>query len=345
MNVGQVIELAKEWVRDHGSQTPGFCGAHLMGALNHLPKNTPFPSYKDVDLNLVLKELQTSEPWEISYKGLILECGRVSVERYRSPEVVLSDPGLAPNLVTNSILSDPFGMLTELHAVVSREYPRRKWVLARYEAEKKRALQGLQGIERANSLVEILVNLYSLIGGITGTIAVADLKPPTHRRCLIVMREVLEAYGEVELEEEVLGLLGFAQLGRADVEGYLQECIEAFDRAVEVTRTPVPAGFKLHPYVRPYMVEGAREMINEGYHREAMYWILLFWAISNTAIQLDAPEGEKDYYQAKFGRFLSDIGWGTLHDAAIRRPQASKLANNIFNTAKEIIDRNPEIMD
>lgn len=37
MNVGQVTELAREWVETEGSQTLGFCGAHLMGALNYAP--------------------------------------------------------------------------------------------------------------------------------------------------------------------------------------------------------------------------------------------------------------------------------------------------------------------
>ena len=55
----------------------------------------------------------------------------------------------------------------------------------------------------------------------------------------------------------------------------LQECATAFDRAVEVTRTPIPLGHKLQPYVKPYLVEGAREMIDEGYHREAVLWIPL----------------------------------------------------------------------
>ncbi|MCD6289916.1 MAG: hypothetical protein J7M34_05375, partial [Anaerolineae bacterium] len=207
MNVRQVVEIAKEWVQDHGSQLPGFHGAHLMGTINYLPKDAPFPPYKDVDMNLVLED--HGVPLDAFYKGLILEGGRVSVEEYRSPEAVLSHPGLAPNLAVNSILSDPSGLLTRLHTVVAQEYPRRKWVLARCEAEKKRYFEGLQKIRHADSVSEALVNLYLVTEGLTGIVAVAALRPPTHRRCLILMRQVLEEHGMVELEEDMLRLMGF----------------------------------------------------------------------------------------------------------------------------------------
>ena len=62
MNVKQVIELAKEWVEIYGSQTPGFCGAHLMGSINHMPPDTPFPAYKDVDLSQELTTTHLSLP-------------------------------------------------------------------------------------------------------------------------------------------------------------------------------------------------------------------------------------------------------------------------------------------
>ena len=65
MNAGQVIEIAKEWVDQVGSKEPGFIGAHLMGSLVSMPKEAPFPSFKDVDLHLVLRDVPESEPREI----------------------------------------------------------------------------------------------------------------------------------------------------------------------------------------------------------------------------------------------------------------------------------------
>jgi hypothetical protein len=49
LNTGQAIELARQWVEVHGSQTPGFRGAHLMGGLTYTPKDALFADYKDIE--------------------------------------------------------------------------------------------------------------------------------------------------------------------------------------------------------------------------------------------------------------------------------------------------------
>jgi hypothetical protein len=122
MDVGQVMALAHEWVEVHGSHTPGFCGAHLVGGILSMPKESFFPPYLDVDFKLVLESTQEVEPHEIAYQGLILEYGTIGIEHYRSAEAVLSNPELACNLAVESILADPADLLHPLHAVVAQEY-------------------------------------------------------------------------------------------------------------------------------------------------------------------------------------------------------------------------------
>lgn len=344
MNIGQVIALAKEWVETYGSRIPGFCGAHLNGSLNYTPHDAPFSASSDVDINVVLQGAQTGNPQDLPYKGLILEYGSLSLERYRSSELVLADPELAANLAVDSILSDPIGILAPLHTTVAKEYPRRKWVLARCEAEKQQTRQGLERLQHARSPVEAVSNLGAFFSaGLTGLIAVANLTPPTHRRCLILMKELLEQHGRADLHEDVLKLLGFAHLHTVPVQAYLHDCAEAFDCAVRVTRTAVPFGFKLHAHVRPYFIEGTQEMIVAGYPREAMYWILAGVMIANGAIQVDASDDEKRYFQAKMNRLLSDMGWSTLQDVTLRFESAKTLADKVFQVADDMANRNSRI--
>jgi hypothetical protein len=343
MNVGQVIELAKEWVEIYGSRTPGFCGAHLTGGLNYTPHDAPFSASSDVDVNIVLEGAHTSDPQDLPYKGLILEYGSLGLERYRSPELVLADPELAANLAVDSILSDPIGILAPLHTTVAKEYARRKWVLARCEAEKQRTRNGLEELQHANSPVEAMFSLVEFSIGITGLIAVANLTPPTHRRCLILMKGLLEQHGRVDLQEDMLKLLGFAHLQHGQVQAYLQDCAEAFDCAVRVTRTPVPFGFKLHAHVRPYVIDGMQEMIVAGYPREAMLWILAGMMIANGAIQADGSDDEKGYFQAKLNQLLSDMGRSTLQDLTFHVEQAKTLADEVFQVADDMVSRNSRI--
>ena len=345
MKTRQVIDLAREWVAMNAIPMPGFLGAHLMGSINFMTKESLFPHYKDVDLHLVLENPPEGDPQDFAYRGLILEVAAVGADHYDSHERILSDPGLAANLAASSILADPNGMLSKLHATVSQEYARNRWVSQRCEAEKTVALQGLAGLQHANSPVEALGPLLgSLAVGLAGLVAVANLRPPTHRRCLILMRELLTSIDRVDLQEDLLDLLGYAHLSRLQVECRLHDVAEAFDRAVQIIRSPVPLGFKLQPHVRPYLVDASQEMIAEGFHREAMGWIMVFLMITMNVLQTEAPEDEKTYFQTKANYILGEVGWDTLNDKPRRMQQAQRLVNEIFRVADEIVHHNPEVL-
>ena len=343
MNVGQVIELAKEWVEIYGSQIPGFCGAHLMGGLNYMPKDAPFPSYRDVDMNILSRDTQNTEVYDVSYKGLMVEYGAAPIEDYQSPERVLANPSLASNLAVNSILSDPIGRLAPLQKAVEFEYSHRKWVVARCDSAKDSAENSINGLRQANSPFDAYPHLSELIVSLSGLIAFAGLKPPTHRRSLVLAKKVLESYGQADLHEEILAGYGSIHMGKAEVQAYLLDCVAAFDKAVEVTRTPFPFQFKLHPHVKPYFIEGSREMIEEGYHREAVPWIAAGTLISAYAIQLDAPEDEKPPFLAAAYKLLSALRLTSPEDIELRVQQAKALTERACKVADFIVNENSEI--
>ena len=342
MNIGQVRALVQEWVEAHGSRTPGFCGAHLMGGILSLPEENVFPASDDVDITLVLENTQERETLDMAYKGLLLECGTVGIQYYRSPEAVLSNPELASNLAVDSILSDPVGLLTPIHAVVKQEYARRTWVQARCSYEKNLVTHALEELSQATSPAQALLPLISVLVYLAGLLIVADLRPPTHRRALVLLREILSQQGRGALQEEALGLLGYAHLTHPQVQAYLQDAATTFDRAVEVTRTPVPFGFKLHPYVRPYLVDGLEELIQQGNHREVMLWVTFALWLANNAIQIDAPDAEKPLFQARLDRLLQETGLTTPTDVVARSQAARQLAGKIFKIADEMVERWPE---
>jgi hypothetical protein len=347
MNVRQVIQLAKEWVRLYGSQIPGFCGAYLTGGINAMPPDAPFPPYRDVDVHIVLEEggKSTQDNLELEYEDLILACGFKGRAEYRPPESVLTNPHIAPNLAVDSVLSDPTGLLTEIQQVVAKEFARRRWVVARSEYEKKRALEYLEPLSQADSPFEVLLGLWWFASFLSGLVAVASLKLPTHRKALVLMKELLQSQHGSDLHEGLLTVLGYADMSPEKVGFYLQECTVAFDRAVAVKRRPSYWGFKLRPHVRPYAIDGAREMMDESHHREAMYWIEAFFVIALAVIQNDAPEEEKPRFQATFGRLLSDLGLRTPDDWRSRLRQARKLADEVFRVADDIVVHNPGVMD
>lgn len=344
MKVEQVIALAKEWVDAEASRMPGFCGAHLMGGITYTPREADFPPYRDVDMSIILAGKQEMGVHDVAYRGLILEYGEHGVERYAHADTVLADPELASNLVADSILADPQGTLAPLQATVRQEYARRQWVLARCGVGERSARASLAALGQEQTLVGFQVSLVTFLLGLTELCASASLTPPTHRRNLIVMRQVLERYGQSALAERLLAFVGFAHLTRAAVAGYLQECAVTFDRAVQIVRTPVIYKFKLQPHVRPYIVDGSQAMIDEGFHREAMYWIWTNLAVANNAIQTDGTDTEKPLYQAKLDRLLRDMGWLNPKERAPRLAAAQQLADDVVAAARRIVDSHPQIV-
>jgi hypothetical protein len=343
MNVAQAIISAREWVDLHGSRVPGFRGAHLMGSILSMPKDALFPPYKDVDIMLVLENIQGEQEeyaLEISYHGFILECGALSIEQYRSPEKVLSNPELACNLAVKSILSDPTSLLIPLQAVVAGEYARRKWVRARCTYEKQLVTESLEALRRAFSPFEreeAIFQLLSVMLYLAGLLAVAHLRPPTYRRSLVLLRTFLVEQGRRELYEEALNILGYAHLTRQQVESYLQDGTLAFDRTLEVKQGPFPFDYKYHPHVRPYIINGSQEMILEGYHREAMFWIHGFLKFSTFALQMYAPQAERLFFQAKLENLVQDLGLATSDELLTRFQRAEELARNIFAIADDVV--------
>jgi hypothetical protein len=342
--VREVIEIVQEWVDLYARPLPGFAGAYLWAGITALPPDAPFPLYRDVDLVLVLPEGTQDDTVEVFYRGLMLEVISQYPNVHDDPEAILANPSHGPNMAATQILSDPTGVLTPLQKKVSAEFGRRRWVEARCEAEKASAEKHLDAMRAVSSPVERLESVWALLGALSGLLAVAQLKRPTTRRTLTLLRELLEAQGRADLHEAALTLFGSALLSRADVEAMLDRSVVAFDRSVDVYRTPTPYGFTIRPHLRPYLVEATREMIDEGSHREAVYWIAALAGESYLVLQNDAPDIEKPEFAAQLQDMHVALGYaGISREAWVERvASAERLTNEIYRIAMEIAARHPE---
>lgn len=347
MNVAEVSAIAREWVEQYGSRLPGYCAAHLMGSVPALPKTAAFPPYRDVDIAIISSEGKKDDEHnvEVSYRGVIIECGFYGTDEYASAEVLLANPGLAPHLAVDSVLHDPHGLLRAVQPLVAHGYRRRHWVLARCEVEKRDALDLLQKLGHAAATDEYLGVLYPLVAQpLCGLIAVAHLCAPTHRRCLGMTHDLLHQAGRPELHEALLDLLGYTTLTRTQVESWLQPLSTAFDRAVAVKRSPSPYGFKVHAHIRPYFVEGARELIEEGLHREAMWWLVSGFYVCNAVIQNDGDAGEKGYFEDVYRAMLGSLATETPSERQARTLRARRLAGEMFALADKTVAAHPLVI-
>lgn len=337
--VAEVVDIVREWVDLQAGHLPRFAGAYLWGGITALPADAPFPLYRDVDVVVVTEDAH-DENQEIPYRGLMLEVIALDLAAHQDAEAVLASPSHGPNMATTQILADPTGILLPLQGTVAARFGRHRWIRARCEAQKASAERSLAAMRRASTPVEILDSVREFLGALTGLIAVAQLGRPTTRRTLALLRELLEARGRPDLHEAALAIMGSARLSRADVQTMQDQSVIAFDRAVEVYKTPTPYGFALRPHLRPYYVAGTQEMIDEGNHREAVFWITCL-DTAYIVLQNDAPPAEKPLFAAQFHAMHDLLGYTSAETRANRVDAAGRLAQEIYRIADALVSLHP----
>jgi hypothetical protein len=358
VNVKQAKQSAKAWVDANLDQWPGLRAAHLVGGVTTMDDDASFPTYKDVDVHLIFADgspALAGDGWwsrilEAPFGGVAIEAGVKSVAEYRSAEAVLANPEIAHHLTVDSVLYDPEGMLRDLQGPVRVEYPRRRWVRARLDHE-RRALTGALDLLRktrdspwgASGEVNILG--YSTTFAIAA-LSVATLNPPRLGGQLFVrLREVLAPYGRLDLQRELLANLGLANICPEQVERFLAEAIEGFDLAVELRRTASPFQHKLQRHLRPYFVESCRSMLAAGYHHEAMGWVLPYYLGTTDVILADGPEADKPFFAARLADLLQALGLDTTEARAAATVRAVALYDRMLDLAEAIVASHPGIVD
>jgi hypothetical protein len=93
------------------------------------------------------------------------------------------------------------------------------------------------------------------------------------------------------------------------------------------------------------MVGGARQILEMGLHREAMWWMHTVYDMAQQALQNDAPEDEKARHASEYVELLEQIDQGTAEACERREGMLRELTPEIMRAAETIMDRNPSIRD
>ena len=130
---------------------PGFRGAFFHGSASWLSAAADLPAASDLDLMVVFD--RPNPPVRLGkfvHRGVLLEVSNLAADQLRSPEAVLANYRLAGSFhVPESVIADPSGELTALHAAVAPGYAKRRWVR---RARRRRPEQPRQTSPRARSI-------------------------------------------------------------------------------------------------------------------------------------------------------------------------------------------------
>jgi hypothetical protein len=338
--------LARQWVNEQASAIPAIRGAFFHDSVNWLPNDAVLSSASDVDVMLVLAE--PDPPVNLGkflYRYVILEVSFLASDQVQSPDMILSRYDLAGSFQAPSIILDPTGELTELQAAVARDYAKRCWVYRRCEDARARVLRNLKSLNDSEPFHDQLTAWLFATGVTSHILLVAGLKNPTVRTRYVAVQELLADYGRSDFYEPLLELLGCARMSKTRVEHHLAALANAFDAAKEVIETPFFFASDISDIARPIAIDGTRELIGRGHHREAVFWLVATYSRCQKVLYHDAPAETRDRFEPGYRDLLADLGITSFADLRQRGEQVREFLPQIWAVAEAIIAANPEIED
>lgn len=341
MIVRDAKDAARTWVAEEAVGLPGFRGAFYHGSTNWLPEDAVLPATSDLDVMVVLDDLESSaRPGKFRYRGALLEVSYLPEEQLRSPEEILGLPELAGSFRTPGVISDPSGRLAELQMAVSKEYAKRRWVYARCEGARDKILRHLRSLDESAPFHDGVTAWLFGTGCTTHVLLAAGLKNPTVRRRYEAARELLAEYGHPNFHESLLDLLGCARMSRERTEHHLTALADAFDAAEAVVRTPFFFAADISDVGRPVAIDGSRELIEHGLHREAVFWIVATYSRCLKVLHHDATAEMKEAFDPGFRRLLADLGITSFEDLERRGERVEASLPRLWEVAEAIMAGN-----
>ncbi|HEY65625.1 MAG TPA: hypothetical protein G4O02_13745 [Caldilineae bacterium] len=346
MIVKHAKDVARQWVIEEASKVPGFYGAFYHGSMNWLPDDAILPATSDVDVMVVFADPAPPDKLgKFIYQDVILEVSYLSSDQLQSPDLILGDYRMAGSFRIPSIILDPSGQLTRLQAAVSKDYAKRQWVCKRCEHARNNVLKNLQSLNESEPFHDQVTAWLFATGVTTHVLLVAGLKNPTVRRRYMAAQELLAEYGHLDFYETLLEMLGCAQMSRVRVEHHLAVLTDVFDVAKAVVKTPFFFASDISDIARPIAIDGSRELIERGYHREAIFWMVATYSRCQKVLYHDAPVEMRDKFSPGYRQLLGDLGITSFADLRQRNEQGKGFLSRVWEVAEAIMAANPGIED
>lgn len=346
MNIGGARAVAREWVTEHAVDIPGFVGAYIAGSTNDLPDEAVLPVTSDVDVMVVLDSQEVpAKPGKFPYRAVLLEVTYLPIDEVRTPEQVLAHYHLAASFRRPVILADPAGHLVHLATEVGDAFAERIRVERRCEQARQTVLTRIDSVVEGKPFEEQVTSWLFAAGGLPHILLVAGVRNPTVRRRYDAARSLLAEYGHELLYARLLALIDPYGITAERTKHHLAALEDAFDAASGMVATPFFFAADISAAARPVAIDGSREMIEQGQHREALFWIIATFARCLMVLHADAPASVSARWGGAFADLLGDLGIRSFPDLRQRCEEIREILPCVERIALEMIEVNPDIHD
>jgi hypothetical protein len=344
MRIGSARTAATEWVMTHASREAEFQGAYFSGSTIGLPDDAEMSPASDIDVVVVTTKAEPPlKLGKFVYRDTLVEVTYLSWNQLASVEEVLTSYHLAGSFRVDSIIADPTGQLRRLQTQVSRHFAEREWVRRRCENVRQRIENGLRIIDTSLPLHDQVTAWLFPTGVTTHVLLVAALRNPTVRLRYLAARDVLIEYGHGDLYPDLLELLGCAHLTPRRVDHYIDGLARTFEAAAAEAKTPFFFSTDITALARPIAIDGSRELIRAGYHREAIFWIVATFARCHKILAADAPDLQRVLAPA-FDEIIADLGITSTSDRIRRAEDVIQFLPSLWKTTEALLLANPDIV-
>lgn len=345
MTVKDAKNVAYEWVIKMASKTPGFYGAFYHGSINWLSEDAILPATSDVDIIVVFAIQPPGKLGKFIYGNVILDVSYLSMDELRSIDLILGQYHLAGSFRTPNIISDPSGQLTKLQKAIAKDYAKRYWVYKRCQDAMNKVLRYLRQLNQSDLLHDQVTCWLFARGVMTHVLLVTGLKNPTVRQRYVAVQKLLADYHYLDFYEVLLKSLGCVHMNPTRVEHHLTTLTDIFDAAKSVIRTPYQFAADISDIARPIVIDGSYELIKQGYHREALFWIVATYSRCQHILFHDASVALQNRFSDSYRQLLEELHVASYSDLQLSNQQAMKLLPRVWEVAEEIIEANKDIKD
>lgn len=275
---------------------------------------------------------------KVGYEGVLVEVTYLPLAQIASAEQVLANLHLASGFRTDTIIADPTGHLRRLYGEVSRRFADPVWVRRRCEHARRRIEEGLRAIDASAPFHEQVTQWLFPTSITTLLILVAALRNPTVRLRYLAAREVLTEHGDLALYEELLHQLGCKDLTREQAQRHLDGLARTFDAAAAASRTPFLFSSDITPLARPIAIHASRQLIEQGNHRETVFWTLATYARCHKILATDAPDLQEEL-QPAFTATLADLGLNATADLLDHAEETLRFLPRLWRIVEAIMPK------
>ncbi len=311
-------QAAAHWVQTAGRKLPGFAGAWIAGSVAWLPDHETVPPWSDVDVMVVLDGATPPKIGKLIHQGLLLEISFISAAEV-APGPMTANYRVSCGFVQGRLLADPDGNLERVKSELRAAFWTPEAVRDRI-AQARAATEAGIGPSPASSASLGWQAMWVFPAGLpTHIVLLGAGENPTVRRRYEKTRPILERAGRVDLHEALLSATGYADFTRSEVLAHWEATRTLFDLAARHSSSATPFfASDISAAARPISIDGARDSIERGFHRESLFWLVATQSRSLAILEEVAPDLISAAHRDAFGGLVERIGIATPADRAAR---------------------------